>query len=351
MVVSIILFIIIFCVVVISHEFGHFIVAKKNGIHVLEFFVGMGPTLFSFVRGGTKYSLKLFPIGGACVFEGEDGLQAEKGELSEGAFPNASVWARIATVFAGPLFNFITAYLMAIIIVWACGVYTTVISGVTDGGAAQAAGMQAGDVITRIDGKRVHMWDDIRLAALTNRGESIEIEYERQGEKNTVTVQPVFSEEENTYYIGVQGGGELLVCNVPQTFQYGFYAMGYTVRATVKSLAMLVQGQLSKDDVSGPVGMVKYVDDTYDAVKDYGMINVALNMINIALTLSISLGIMNLLPLPALDGGRLVFLLVEAVRGKPIPPEKEGMVHLGGMMALMVLMVLVFINDITKFFR
>ena len=179
----------------------------------------------------------------------------------------------------------------------------------------------------------------------------MEIEYVRQGEKHAVTLTPVYDTDAGTYYIGVQGGKELLVCNVPQTFQYGFYAMGYSVKATIKSLSMLVQGQLSKDDVSGPVGMVKYVDDTYDAVKDYGMINVVLNMINIALTLSISLGIMNLLPLPALDGGRLVFLLIEAVRGKPIPPEKEGMVHLGGMMALMVLMALVFVNDITKFFR
>ncbi|MGN0376067.1 MAG: RIP metalloprotease RseP [Suilimivivens sp.] len=351
MAVSIILFIIIFCVVVVSHEFGHFIVAKKNGIHVPEFFVGMGPTLFSFTRGGTKYSLKLFPVGGACVFEGEDGLNTEKGEPSEGAFPNASVWARIATIFAGPLFNFITAYVMALIIVWACGIYTPVISDVTDGGAAQAAGIQAGDVITRIDGKKIHMWDDIRLAALTNRGEPLEIEYERQGEKHTVVLTPTYSEEGGSYYIGVLGGTDLLVCNVPQTFQYGFYAMEYSVKATVKSLSMLVQGQLSKDDVSGPVGMVKFVDDTYDAVKDYGAVNVALNMINIAMMLSISLGIMNLLPLPALDGGRLVFLLIEAIRGKPIPPEKEGMVHLGGMMAFMVLMVLVFINDISKFFR
>ena len=195
------------------------------------------------------------------------------------------------------------------------------------------------------------MWDDIRLAALTSRGEEMKIEYERQGEKHTVTLNPVYDADADTYYIGVQGGRDLLVCSVPQTFQYGFYVMEYSVKATVKSLSMLVQGQLSKDDVSGPVGMVKYVDDTYDAVKDYGMINVVLNMINIALTLSISLGIMNLLPLPALDGGRLVFLLIEAVRGKPIPPEKEGMVHLGGMMALMVLMALVFVNDITKFFR
>ena len=351
MAVSILLFIIIFCVVVVSHEFGHFIVAKKNGIHVLEFFIGMGPTLLSFTKGGTKYSLKLLPIGGACVFEGEDGLQAEKGELSEGAFPNASVWARIATVFAGPLFNFITAYLMALILVWECGIYTPAISGVTEGGAAEEVGIQEGDIITKIDGHKVHMWDDIRLAALTSRGEEMKIEYERQGEKHTACLRPVYDADADAYYIGVQGGRDLLVCNVPQTFQYGFYVMEYSVKATVKSLSMLVQGQLSKDDVSGPVGMVKYVDDTYDAVKDYGMINVVLNMINIALTLSISLGIMNLLPLPALDGGRLVFLLIEAVRGKPIPPEKEGMVHLGGMMALMVLMALVFVNDITKFFR
>jgi regulator of sigma E protease len=195
------------------------------------------------------------------------------------------------------------------------------------------------------------MWEDIRLAALTSRGNPIEIEYERDGEKTTVVLNPIYDSEADTYYLGVLGGGEVMVCNLPQTFQYGFYAMGYTMRATVKSLAMLVTGQLSKDDVSGPVGMVKYVDETYDAVKDYGVVNIALNMINIALTLSISLGIMNLLPIPALDGGRLVFLLIEAVRGKPIPPEKEGMVHLGGMMALMVLMALVFINDITKFFR
>ena len=126
--------------------------------------------------------------------------------------------------------------------------------------------------------------------------------------------------------------------------------MKFYAEATFKSLKMLVTGQLSRDDVSGPVGIVKVVDDVYDTAKSYGALDVALNMINIALLLSVNLGIMNLLPLPALDGGRLVFLLVEAVRGKPVPPEKEGMVHLAGMMALMVLMVLVLFNDISKFF-
>lgn len=349
MAVSIICFILIFCVIVLSHEFGHFIIAKKNGIHVVEFFIGMGPTLFSFVKGDTKYSLKLLPIGGACVFEGEDGLETEKGELSEGAFPNAPVWVRFATVFAGPLFNFLTAYLMAIIIVWACGVSLPVVQSVSDGGAAQAAGLKEGDVILKMSGNSVHMQDQVYFFSAVNKGEPIDITYERQGEKHSVTVNPVFSEADNRYYIGITSG-EYLDCSIPQTFQYAFYTMEYTVQSTFTSLSMLVKGQLSKDDVSGPVGIVKVVDETYDVAKDYGISSVVLSMINIALLLSVNLGIINLLPLPALDGGRLVFLLIEAIRGKPIPPEKEGMVHLGGMMALMVLMVLVLFNDISKFF-
>ncbi|MCM1134800.1 MAG: site-2 protease family protein, partial [Clostridium sp.] len=128
---SIILFLLIFFVVVISHEFGHFIVAKKNGIHVVEFFIGMGPTLFSFQKGDTKYSLKLLPIGGACMFEGEDGLEKEKGELSERAFPNAPVWVRFATIFAGPFFNFILAYVMAAVLVSVCGITTPEIQSVS----------------------------------------------------------------------------------------------------------------------------------------------------------------------------------------------------------------------------
>ena len=140
MAVSIILFLVIFFIVVISHEFGHFIVAKKNGIHVVEFFVGMGPSLFSFEKGGTKYSLKLFPIGGACVFEGEDGLNTENGELSESAFPSAPVFARFSTVFAGPFFNFLTAYIMAMIIVAVCGVMTPEVQVVYEGSKAQEAG-------------------------------------------------------------------------------------------------------------------------------------------------------------------------------------------------------------------
>lgn len=350
MIVSIILFIIIFCVLVVSHELGHFLIARKNGIHVVEFFIGMGPSLISFEKGGTKYSLKLLPIGGACVFEGEDGQNMGEGqsEEGEGSFQKASVGARFATVLAGPVANFVIAYLFALIIVWFCGVMMPTISSVTEGGAAEAAGLQEGDVITRINGEKIHMWEDIRLAALTGQGGSMTIEYERQGEKGEVILNPVYDENGDTWYIGIMGGTDLKICTVPETFQYGFYVLEYTVKATAKSLVMLVRGQLSADAVSGPVGMVQYVDQTYDAVKDYGMSNVIINMVNIAMMLSISLGVMNLLPLPALDGGRLVFLLIEMVRGKPVPPEKEGLVHLGGMIALMILMVFVLVNDISK---
>lgn len=350
MVVSIICFLIIFCVIVVSHEFGHFIIAKKNGIHVVEFFIGMGPTLFSFHKGGTKYALKLLPIGGACVFEGEDGLEKEKGELSEGAFPNAPVWVRFATVLAGPVFNFITAYIMAVIIVGLCGVVLPVIQTVSDDMPAKEAGLQAGDVIREMDGTRIHLQDQVYLLSMVNKGEPMEIVYERDGVENEVVINPVYDEEAGRYYIGITHG-EFLDCSPLQTLQYAFYTMEYTVQATFKSLSMLVKGQLTKDDIAGPVGIVKVVDETYDVAKTYGASSVVLSMINIALLLSVNLGILNLLPIPALDGGRLVFLLIEAIRGKPIPPEKEGMVHLAGMMALMVLMALVLFNDISKFFR
>ncbi len=350
MVVSIILFFIIFFVVVISHEFGHFIIAKKNGIHVVEFFIGMGPVLFSFVKGDTKYSLKLLPIGGACMFEGEDGLEKEKGELSEKAFPNAPVWVRFATIFAGPLFNFLTAYVMALIVVSVCGSTLPEIQKVNEGSAAEAAGLMEGDVITRINGTRMHLGEDVTLAAqLNTKGEALTVTYERGGVENTVVIQPAYDETDQRYYMGIVTGA-YLDCNVPQTFQYAFYTMEFYVKATYKSLGMLVTGQLSKNDVSGPVGIVKTVDEVYDAAKGYGILTVAINMINIALLLSVNLGIMNLLPLPALDGGRLVFLLIEAIRGKPVPPEKEGLVHFAGMAVLMILMVVILFNDITKFF-
>lgn len=353
---TIILFIIVFGLVVISHELGHFLIGRKNGIRVVEFAVGMGPTLFSFTRGGTKWSLKLLPLGGACMFEGDDGLEREESsgpEAGDGiAFTEAGVWARIAAVFAGPFFNFILAFIMAVILSVFTGADLPVVGTVMENSAAMEAGLRQGDVITKIGREPIHFYREVSMISALNQGETMQITYERNGEKSVTTLVPRYSEEDGRYYMGITNGGEYLECNPLQVFQYGFYEVEYWVKLTYKSLAMLVKGQVTKDDVTGPVGIAQLVGESYDqAEEDYGTSYAILTMLQIVVLLSVNLGIMNLLPIPALDGGRLVFMLVEVVRGKPVPPEKEGMVHFAGLVVLMVLMVFIMYNDIMRLVR
>lgn len=353
---TIIIFILMICAIVIAHELGHFFLAKANGITVKEFFVGMGPTLCSFTKGGTKYSLKLFPVGGACVFEGEDGREeeGEDGEslpLSKGAFPNASVWARILTVVAGPVFNFILAYALALIIVGTTYSDKPVVQDVIPGFPAQEAGMQAGDVITRMDGERVYLSREVNLITTLRQGETIAVEYMRDGEKRQAVLTPRLDEESGRYLLGFQGFSEYFKCSPPQVFQYSYYEVRYGLKATVKSLQMMVQGKAKTEEISGPIGIAVLVGDVAEQARPYGVWVMIVNLLNLAMLLSVNLGVLNLLPLPALDGGRLVFLLFEVVRGKPVPPEKEGMVHLVGFALLCGLMALIMYNDIVKLIR
>jgi len=366
---GILLFILIFCVVVIAHEFGHFIIAKMNGINVVEFSVGMGPCIFSFTKGGTKYAIRLLPLGGACMFEGEDGLNLPEEEEAaktedgadesvantelgkkSGAFPDAPVFARIATVVAGPIFNFILAFFFSMIIVGSYGADMPVVQMVQEDGAAYAAGLRDGDKIVSMDGKKIHLYREISLRSMLNRGEDIKVSYERDGEVYQTVITPRYDEKAGRYYMGLYGAGQYEKPGFVGTLQYSAYEVGYWIETTFKSLELLIQGQVSKDDVSGPVGMAQTVNDIYTQSKPDGVFYIWLNMLNFAILLSANLGVLNLLPFPALDGGRLVFLLVEAVRGKPIPPEKEGFVHMIGMVCLMVLMAFVLYNDIAKLF-
>lgn len=346
---TIILFILIFGVVVLSHEFGHFLIAKLNGIHVVEFSIGMGPTLFSFHKKETKYALKLLPIGGACMFEGEDGLETEQGE-SAGSFLKANVWARISTVLAGPVFNFILAFLFSVILVSLNPTDVPVISGVAQGGMAEAAGLQEGDRIVSINGEKTYLFRDIQLMLAVNKNKPLDIVYERDGEQFKDSISPALNEETGSYILGIYGGVYEQSSGL-SVFQHAFYEMRYCVRATYKSLGMMVTGNFSREDVAGPVGIaVNVVGKTYDQAKDYGFGAVVLSMMNITLLLSVNLGILNLLPLPALDGGRLVFMLIEVVRGKPVPPDKEGIVHFVGLVFFMGLMVVVLFNDLMNIF-
>lgn len=351
---TLIWFIVIFGVVVIAHEFGHFLLAKANGIHVVEFAVGMGPTLCSFQKKGTKYSLKIFPIGGACLFEGEDGLMTGEGEESPGSFLKANVWSRISTVLAGPVFNFILAFLIAFIMVNMTGIIAIrdpIASHVAEGSGAQAAGLQDGDRILSINGEKVKLFTEIPLYMQTSyTGGELEVVYERGGNEYTAVVTPQYDEASGSYLLGIYNDAFLQPKGV-ETFRYAWYEMRYSVKATYKSLGMIFRGRVSRQDIAGPVGIaVNVVGKTYDEAREYGWQSVLLSMLNITLMLSVNLGILNLLPVPALDGGRLVFLLLEVIRGKPVPPEKEGMVHFVGLMFFMVLMVVIFFNDLSNIF-
>lgn len=347
---TIVIFILMFGLLVFAHEFGHFLLAKANGVTVLEFSIGMGPKLIGFTRNGTLYSLRLLPIGGACMFEGEDGKENDGEPLSDGAFPKASVWARISTVIAGPLFNFILGFVLAMILVSYSGSDRPVVLGVMDGYPAQEAGIQSGDLITRMNGEKVCVSREIWLNTYVNREEPMEVEFIRDGEKHSVTVVPKYNEEEGRYLIGLQGYGEYVEGKGFDLFRYSYYEVRYCLKSTVKSLGMLIRGEASKDDVTGPIGMVQIIGDVKEQAEPYGVKIVVLNMINIALLLTVNLGVMNLLPIPALDGGRLVFLVIEVIRGKALPPEKEGMVHFAGFVIVMILMVLVMFNDISRLF-
>ena len=340
---GIILAILLFSAIVIFHELGHFLLAKKNKIRVDEFSLGLGPTIFGKQFGETKFSLKLLPFGGACMM-GEDDVD----DMSEGSFNSKSVWARMSVIVAGPVFNLILAWILCMIIIGWTGYRAPVVSSVTDGYSAQEEGIEPGDVIKKIGGKSVHIWNDISLFNMMHAGtKSVEVKYERDGKDYTVVLEPKQNEGDAFPLLGITGG-EMVRPGVIGTVRYGAYTVKYWITYTVDSLKMLISGKVGVKDLSGPVGIVSAVDDVYQEAAPAGMAVVILNLLNIGVLLTANLGVMNLLPLPALDGGRLVFLIIEAVRGKRVPPEKEGMVHFAGFVLLMALMVVIMFNDILK---
>lgn len=424
-IINIIIALLIFSVIVIVHELGHFLLAKRNGIGVTEFSLGMGPRLYSFDKGGTKYSLKLFPIGGSCMM-GEDEDSQE-----DNAFNNKGVWQRISVIFAGPLFNFIFAFILGVIIISILGVDRPYVTNVEEGGAAAAAGLQPNDVITSINGTNISIGREVdtyfRFRPVTEetlnitylRGDEeltavvtpqfistyltgfnydpsvslpevkslvegfpleaagvevgdvitevdgtpiksgqeladyfkahplgkdpVNFTYTREDEVNTVTITPKVKEE---YGIGMNYNLYKEKTNALGVLKYGVIEVKYWIVTTVKSLGKLVTGALSVNDIGGPVRIVGEISNTVEVAKESGLLYIVLNLLNWGILISANLGVMNLLPLPALDGGRLIFLFLEAIRGKPINRDKEGFVHMVGLIMLMALMVFVFFNDI-----
>ncbi len=370
---TIVSFILIFTVVVVSHEFGHFLIARINGIRVNEFSIGMGPALFRKKGKMTELVIRLLPIGGACIFDGEDGkervIETQETEDNETeqkdgkkgrkrfkpqarSFQEAPVWGRIAAVVAGPLFNIILAYLLSLIVVWFTGVSTPVVDDVYEGYPAEAAGLKAGDEIVKIDGHATHLWDDVRIYTLLSSGDTLHITFLRNGEKMETDITPYLDPKSDSYYIGIAHKVDnILDCRNLKVLKYSWHNVEFWLSATIQSLKYMIGGHARLDDLAGPVGVANIIDDTIEQASPAGAFTVILSMLNIAILLSVNLGVLNLLPIPALDGGRLLFLLFEAISGRKVPPEKEGFVHLIGFVLLMILMVVVLINDIGRFFR
>ena len=331
----IIIAILVFGVLIFTHELGHFLAAKACGVGVYEFSLGMGPKLFSFKKGGTQYSLRLLPIGGFVQMVGED-----EENYAPDSFMQKKVWQRIAVIFAGPFMNFVTAVITFIIVFMLMGVPSSanIVGSPIEGSPAAVAGLEAGDKITAINGIEVSDWDSMVAAIQAQTGgEALNIEAQRDGETLQFTITPYFDETQNAWLIGINSGTEKL--NLFRSIGYGFEQTYYYTKLLLVSLWQMITGQV-EPDVAGPVGIVTLVGE----VAQVGFANVLL-LLGI---LSINLGVINLLPLPALDGSKIVFLAIEGVRGKAIDPNKEAMIHFVGFALLMILMLVITYQDIMR---
>lgn len=343
--VGVILSILAFGLLIISHEFGHFLLAKLNGVYVEEFSVGMGPRLLSWKGKETRYSLKLIPFGGSCMMLGED-----EDCKDERAFGSKGVLARMSILAAGPVFNFILAFVLSMFVLLNVGIDQPVLTGVMDGFPAQEAGLQAGDRLVRLNDEKIHVYRDVSLYLTLHQGEHLDVVYERDGKEMTAAIDPKFDESRGSYMMGIEVAGTREHVGFIRTIGYSMNEVGYWIRYTFISLRMMFTGKVSTQDISGPVGIVSSMSDMVTETSSSGLFYVFLNLANFCILLSANLGAMNLLPIPALDGGRLLFCLVELVRGKPVRQEVEGLIHGIGLAVLMGLMVLVLFKDVWQLF-
>lgn len=424
---TVIAFIIIFGSLVFFHELGHFIFAKRAGILVREFAIGMGPKIIGIQKGETIYTVRLLPIGGYVRMAGDDldrvelqpgyrvalvtnkddvvekiilnqnqnslqpnviFLEVERADLNKGLwiegydeddedeeprvkrfavardaivvengketliapfdrqFDSKSLGHRFMTIFAGPLFNFILAFFIFLAMGLLQGIPTNepIIAEVTEDGPAIAAGMEDGDKVLSINGKDIPDWETLSGVIQKSPGVALDFVVERDGEQVPMTLTPNTLEDEKGNEYGQIG----IMYQTPyeknpiKAIPYAAEQVYKWTTAILDALGNIITGQFKLDDLSGPVGIYKYTEE----VATYGIFK----LMSWAGMLSINLGLMNLLPLPALDGGRLLFFILEAVRGKPINREKEGLVHFVGIVLLMILMVVVTWNDIQRFF-
>ena len=378
--------VVVFGIIIMVHELGHFIAAKCMGVKVNEFSIGMGPKLFKFGKKETQYSLRLFPIGGYCAMEGEDSAgggevklntdagSAEEPEMPDNppkpdprAFHQKKVWRRMIIILAGPAMNLVLGFVLLIGYFGFCMLpdengkvqfSSTTVSVLKEDAPSYQTGLRPGDTILKVDGKTV--FTDRDLAMLLQNDEdgvfNMTVRREVDGKEQKVKLEGVtfqiVTEEDGTRYLQY----DFYVQGIPRTFTSTITQsakMECTVSVMVwRTLGGMLTGQYGLNDLSGPVGTVDAIGDVVvDATQqEHWQIGLG-NVLMLVVLISVNVGIFNLLPVPALDGGRLLFLLIELVFRKPVPPKYEGMIHAIGLLLLFGLIILVTFSDIVKLFH
>lgn len=330
-------------ILVAVHEFGHFIAARISGIEVMEFAVGMGPKIVGWTgKSGTKFSLRCIPLGGFCAFYGEDDAEG-KTKDDPRAYHKQNVWKRIFTVAMGPMMNFVLAFLVALAFYWSSGLLEVmpVVDAVSADTPAAVAGILPGDTLIAVDGVDYADSPVADIQSALNREGTADVTILRGGETLTLAMTPVWNDQYSRYMIGITFTQQTTALPFDIAVQAAWSYCAQAGSAVFDALGGLFTDPEVRNQVSGPVGAVAVVSE---AVKSDGF-NA---FISLLVMISVNLGIMNLLPIPGLDGSRIVFHLIEAVRRKPIKPEREAMVHLIGMVFLFALIIFFTFKDVIR---
>ena len=349
----IIIAILMFGVLIALHEFGHFITAKLLGVRINEFSIGMGPALFHRQKGETEYAIRILPIGGYCAMDGEDEESDDPRSLTK-----QSLWKKLLIFAAGALMNFLAGFLLILILYSGTSTFsTTQVAGFAPEFDQTASALQTGDVLWSINGERVYLFSDIDLLLNLGGGQEAELVVVRDGEKVDLgkvslpyqTYTGTNGQAYNGYGIYVVGESS----NVLRVVKYSWLNAVDFVRLVRLSLQMLLTGGASIQDLSGPVGIVSTITQVG---KESETVAIAVqNIVYFAALIAVNMAVMNLLPLPALDGGKIFFLLLDAVTlalfKRKIPDKYENYVHTAGFLLLMGLMLVVTFTDISKLIR
>ena len=372
--------------IIAFHEFGHFIVARLFGVGVIEYAVGMGPRIWSRIFGNTRYSLRAVPFGGFCMMLSEDiaepedtdgvrdpsspGIIVTEDEIiyegrhfsKEEQFAAKPAWQRFLVVLAGPVFNFLLAFVLALIITACTGFDRPVVREVDPGMPAAEAGIEAGDTITALavggknarrqkaeTGRDIMLFMNVHQDAM-ERGSTFTLYYldeSEGGAEKAAELKPVYDENLGRNRLGFSYNSSYEKADtIGEILYYGWYDVRFNLRTSVESIRMLVTGRASTTDLMGPVRMVATMDETVDSAASYGVFAALMTLLNLMVLISSSLGFMNLLPIPALDGGRLLFILLEMLTRGRIPKEFEARINQIGTLLLLALMAFILFNDI-----